>query len=265
MPGPEHTAWLGDSPELVNLPGDVLGDATPVDQVVVQSEDGTPDFVRLYPRMRPEQLREAVARKGVTEFKTLELRCDDARFNQYQSLIEGAWPSMTLIHQSSSDPGKRKVKVRIEFRFDDRYFRALAKIAFHYYLVRTQRGIRGDEPEFAPIREFILEGGEFEPFFKKRRPRFVDPSGKPPWGPVTPTDWCHLIAADESRGEVIGYVSLFFGPGAPSHPYHVTLGRVPGTIILPYCRWADVYIYDRNQPERGYAGRVERASLTRIA
>jgi hypothetical protein len=48
----------------------------------------------------------------------------------------------------------------------EKYFRALAKIGFHY-LLATNRSLVGLEPEFSAVRKFIRHGGSPDPFFKE--------------------------------------------------------------------------------------------------
>jgi hypothetical protein len=138
----------------------------------------------------------------------------------------------------------------------DRYFRALAKIAFHYYLIHTRRAT-GSEKGFAPIRRFIMDGGTPELFLDAPR-RF----GIPP-GMASPR-WCHILGAAERDGLVIGYVRLFFGPFARQKDYHFMLGRLETRLVLPEFAWAHAYIYDEPVPAKGQAGEVQAVNLRRM-
>jgi hypothetical protein len=46
----------------------------------------------------------------------------------------------------------------VDISVTDRYFRAVAKIGFHYFLTQFQEHT-GNEQMFSEIRQFILEGG----------------------------------------------------------------------------------------------------------
>jgi hypothetical protein len=63
--------------------------------------------------------------------------------------------------------------------FGPAYFRALAKIGFHYAL-RYIPTITGNEPAFAPLRAFIKEGiGDPQTFLARCDETAMNPSGLP--------------------------------------------------------------------------------------
>jgi hypothetical protein len=172
---------------------------------------------------------------------------------------------MRLDELPPTEAGMHRAQGRIIFTVNDHYFRALVKIAFHYYLTRTRRGMRGDEPAFMVLRRFIIDGGHHENFFHRSRTTFAVPFGElPNGGAVTPSQWCHILAADETCEVVVVYVHLFVGPGCVSHPHYVTLGPLDSQIVLANGVWGHVYMYDRVQPPTGLAGRVIPATFTRL-
>lgn len=266
MPPPRHVATCGDHTELVELAGDGPRDVKPIDQLVIPTKDGDDHYVPLYHGMRPEQLRERVSRAGITTFEMASFQCDDALYDEYATLVKATWPHMQLTPQPSMAAGVHTVKGRITFTFTDHYFRAIAKVAFHYYLVHSRRGTRGDEPEFDPIRRFILEGGNVDSFFPDDLTRFVVPFGELRAGcALLPSTWCHTLAADESSEDVVAYVHLFAGPEAVRKGRHIRLGRVPGSIVVPGSVWGHVYQYDNDESGGRYAGQVRAVSLNRLA
>ncbi len=142
--------------------------------------------------------------------------------------------------------------------------RALAKIGFHYYLVRCQRKFVGDEACFSQIRDFIMTGGDVDQFFRQPGPTFLVPFGELPSGNVaTPTQWCHVLAADESSNVLGVYVQLFVGPGSIPKPHYITLGTVDKTITVPTFVWSHVYLYDDPQGSGRYAGEIKEARISR--
>jgi len=63
----------------------------------------------------------------------------------------------------------------IKFTVNDRYFRAIAKIGFHYFLTKFPR-FRGDEACFTEIRNFIMNGcpiDEIGKFVTQSREQFA--------------------------------------------------------------------------------------------
>ncbi|MHC4698579.1 MAG: hypothetical protein ACYTFA_17750 [Planctomycetota bacterium] len=194
------------------------------------------------------------------------LHCDEALWEEYTSLVKAAWPNIQLDPQASTAAGVHTVKGRTTCTFTDHYFRAIAKIAFHYYLSHSKRGTRGDEPQFDPIRRFILEGGDVDSFFPADFTRFAVPFGiLRGGGALLPTTWCHMLAADESSDTAVAYVCLFAGPELIRAGYHVLLGCLPGSIVVPGSVWGHVYQYGNDESEGRYAGQVRALSLNRVA
>lgn len=264
MPSPKVVIRMGGHSQIVDTEGPDT--AIPVDQLVVRAKDGTDQHFRLFPGMRPEQLRERVAKRGIADFDSARVHCHDGNWEEYQALAAGAWPKMRMTEEPATEAGVHEVEARTTFRVSDHYFRVIAKIAFHYYLVHARRGFRGDEPEFEPLRRFILEGGDWNEFFGRPGPKLVLPFGELASGKViTPTQWCHILGAHESSKTVVVHVSLFCGPGCVRKPHHVRLGSLTGEIVLPDIGRGHVYFYDKTQPDSGYAGHVEPVSFSRIA
>jgi len=97
----------------------------------------------------------------------------------------------------------------------------------------------------------------------KRDMNLVRAIALPLGGVVTPHQWCHVLAADESNEFAIAYVNLFLGPGCVRKPHYISLGPTGSSIMAPHFVWAHVYLYDEVQKESGYAGIVDEASVTR--
>ncbi|NQT19261.1 MAG: hypothetical protein HQ592_06120 [Planctomycetes bacterium] len=115
------------------------------------------------------------------------------------------------------------------------YFRAIAKIAFHYYLLQDN-SVGGDEREFSGIRDFILKGGDADRFVTSDLPLqkgacFGDP--------------CHLFGAGRN-GQSVGAWVMFSAMPDGDNPqrYYVNIGKDPGHIIrLRSNAWAHRYRY----------------------
>jgi len=140
---------------------------------------------------------------------------------------------------------------------NDHYFRAVAKIAFHYYLTHSLRA-QGDEAGFDGLRNFILRGGDIAPFFEGPR-RFVHL--RPNW---VPTRWCHILAAVEEPRGVVAYVCLFRGPSWTGREYTVWLGDLGSRILVPETSWAHAYYYEPGKAGETKVGAVQRTSLRRV-
>ena len=262
---PQFTMDEGDHNALVRPSRDNPEDASPVDQIVVRDGEGRQHYVRLFPRMRAEQLRERVKSKGIKKVPVAWLHCDEQKEQDYLDLIKKAWPKVRFEERPAREPGVHRVRVSAELTVTDHYFRAIAKIAFHYYLAHSRRGFRGDEPCFEHIRDFIMNGGNIDRFFATSGPTFLLPVGRRIGGfAATPANWCHALAADESSDVATAYVQLFVGPGSLPKPHYITLGSLPSEVVVPGYVWAHLYHYYRTQPSSGFAGHVESVNVTRL-
>ncbi len=114
------------------------------------------------------------------------------------------------------------------FTVTERYFRALAKIGFHYFLTKM-RDFRGDEPCFAEIREFIMNDGDLircERFVRYDQ-RYLIFHG------VRPAAWGHIVTAESDYYTLRSRIQLFLGPEYVPPVFTVNLGNNPSIIDLP--------------------------------
>ncbi len=240
-------------------------DAAAADQLVIRDKDGTDHQVRLYAGMSPDKLRADVEGLKLGDIKEMWFDCDVDDSDKIKSLLCEAFPSMKVSDDRSQAPAaNRRLPGRVYFQFSGDYFRALAKIAFHYYLVHNSRGLKGSEPAFANIRRFIRHGGDEKPFFQSGRANIFHPFGETPDGKVIcPSNWCHLLAAVENRRTVVVYMLLYAGPGSVPAPIHVELGTLDTRIVLPQAVWGHIFECEPDRTGR-YAGRVRPCSFTRL-
>jgi rubredoxin len=260
---PRWEADLGSHSEVVDPDRSRPGCVRVVDQIVLQCRDGTCRSVPLYPRMTADVLRKRIAAGGITTVATVWLRCDDeALWDQYSNLLRTVWPESPLKRLESVPADMHSVLTKVALRVSSAYFRAIAKIALHYYLVNNIRCIRGDEPEFEAIRHFIIGGGDPDPFFPREGPQFKLPMGtKVDTGTIVSKRWCHILAADETDTVVTAYVQLFTGPSYVGHGYHVRLALLNSRIYPAARRRGHIYEYYEKQASLGKAGRVRPVSF----
>jgi len=144
--------------------------------------------------------------------------------------------------------GVHRVPVRIECKFTERYYRALAKIALHYLLAVTRCGFTGHELAFEPVRKFIIEGGDHRDFFSKGKPKIVLPVGILPDGTARlPLRWMHMLCGFESASSATVAVYTLFGPERPPSPHFVTLFHKPSPILVPTHSYGHAYIYGNHE------------------
>lgn len=261
-PYPVFLADMAGYHALVDLSPDNPREALPVDQIVIQDPHGNIERVRLYPGMRLEQLQKKIKTQNI---HMVRLDAREQHCNEYIGLLKGLSPGIRMEEKQATERGTYQRQGRIGLFVTDRYFRAIAKMAFHYYLAHNCRQLRGDEPEFGPIRDFIMQGGDISQFFHSSGRTFLHPFRNLPTGEaIVPNRWCHILVASETAGVAVIYVNLFLGPGAVPLPYHVTLHQVPSRSIASAAHWGHLYIYYHPQPETGHAGYVEPLSLIRM-
>src|SRR5216683_731783 len=234
MPPPKFTINRGDHQELVNASTDDPRNAEAIDQLVVVDQKKGEQYIRLVPGMTATQLRARIAALGIAPSGNIYLHCDEGVCQYYTALLKEVYPDFPLREREGNDPGVHQVRGGASFTFHNDYWRAIAKIGFHYYLVNSRRGFHGDEPEFADIRRFIIEGGDYEAFFTNPVAKFALPFGELPDGrAILPEDWAHVLAADESGQAAVAMVSLFMGPERLGPTRHINLGRFQTPLIVP--------------------------------
>jgi hypothetical protein len=116
----------------------------------------------------------------------------------------------------------------IKFTVTDRYFRAIAKIGFHFFLTKFPR-IRGHEPCFSAIRNFIMNECPLDEIG-----RFVTTSQEQFAYQLRAGDrlsvWGHLIAVESDYMGFRAKVQLFVGPESRSMVHTVQIGKNPSPI-----------------------------------
>jgi len=237
MPPPEFRA-ITDEGVLRARPMENPRDVNAPDQFVLYYGKRESHHIDLFPGISSDALKEKVKKLKLKEIKEARLHCDEAHYDNYIQIIRDGWPESKEERLPSTEPGTFHVPVEIRFNVTDHYFRAIAKIAFHYYLAHSQR-FKGNERCFSEIRTFIINGGKIDNFFKGQILFRDIISG------MLPSWWVHLLAASEENGVAIGYICLFRGPESEGIEHQVVLGKLPTSpIIVPRSVWAHSYEYD---------------------
>lgn len=109
------------------------------------------------------------------------------------------------------------------------YFRALAKIGFHYFLKHNDR-YRGDEDAFAEIRAFIAEGrGEFSQFV--RTDNDITLGAQELFG-LAPGSFTHILTAQVTDRLIFSQLQFFHRHDIRPHVHTIFLGKNPSKIIF---------------------------------
>jgi hypothetical protein len=135
----------------------------------------------------------------------------------------------------------------IQVTVNNRYFRDLAKIGFHFFLTKMSR-FRGDEPCFAEIRRFITSECSIDECFRlvqqsKKQIAYQLQEG------ARLSAWGHILCAEADYFNLTAKVQLFVGPEFLAPVYTIPLGRNPSAIHYSEA-YADFFAY-QPQAQRG--------------
>ena len=161
------------------------------------------------------------------------------------------WTNMDLLPQ--------RIPLTVRTHVTSAYFRAIAKIAFHYVL-KMEYGLSGFEQEFDAIKRFIWE----DEFSRDTSERFVtqltDRQFILNFDRYRPRKWMHILAVERGGGIITAYAQFFAGPKALPSPYLVRIGKDPCRIITKP-RWkAHMYVILDAGPDRTPRGIMEDAN-----
>jgi hypothetical protein len=241
----------GHTEQLRPIPGHVPGslDAAPIDQLVGRDAHGVEQHVLLFSTMSVDGLRRALIEAGLSD-GPVAFNCAEGNLDTYRTLLVAVWPGAAIEEHLPTESGIHPVPVTMTFVVTHDYWRALAKIGFHYYLTHRQRDLRGDEPVFAALRTFIMQGGDPLPFFASQGATFT------PGLCLNSGEWGHILSLSETSSTLQVYIHLFRGPGTPSMGHTLTLGHLDRPVEVPTAIDGHVYRYDPGLWPM-HAGRVE--------
>ena len=195
--------------------------------VKLTAEDGSTYTIRIADEMTREEFQRKVSAVGIKFFKLGEISAAPEEIPWVESLFDGFERQGEIEWKQPLGPTVYG-PITVRFTLTDKYFRAIAKIGFHYFLTKFSR-FRGDEPCFSEMRDFIVNGrplDEINRFVTESRHQFEYSlaTGE------TPRVWGHLIAAESSYMDFRAKVQLFVGPERLPHTYTVQLGKNPSPI-----------------------------------
>jgi hypothetical protein len=139
-----------------------------------------------------------------------------------EPILTSIWPKLSF---GPSKPGANILRGAVtEIRVTVRYFQAIAKMAFHYFLTQFPE-LNGSEPCFSGIRSFITatdaKVGLANNFMGVReKPLLANMlDGARPDGWVA-----HILAAEANDNTYLGHVQVFVSEDYPATAYTVMLG-----------------------------------------
>jgi hypothetical protein len=185
------------------LPGNL---GQPRRELIFKRHDGTTSVVTV-PRTidTPDKLREHLKRKGIGDSKRCVVNspADDEGFQDMVQRCLGK-----EIEQLGKPSDRRgypaTVPVRSRIQLTPEYYRAIAKIAFHFFIWCSFPGITGLENEFDGIKEFIWRGDQADKYILQMPGPFDR-------NQIGDAPYAHVLAAGVADDEAVATVQLFAG------------------------------------------------------
>jgi hypothetical protein len=219
--------------------------------LIIDSETHEVKHLPLRENMTPEQLRDELYRLDTSPLSEKRVSVGRDEQEWVEKLIKRAWPTAELTGTKVMSNTYEGFKA--EFGLTDRYFRAIAKIGFHYFLTQFTK-YRGDEPMFSNLRKFIqLDGSQLRinEFIKvwemkaSRRKTNHDPIDKN-WSPD------HFLVAGMKPGEFYAQVQLHLSERLPNRFFRIRLSSY--TTVLADHATAHGYRYFREGKKGRFSG-----------
>ncbi|MGD0619701.1 MAG: hypothetical protein ABSB67_18800 [Bryobacteraceae bacterium] len=230
-------------------------------QIVFVEEAGTTYHLPIIAGSRPEELLAAYKQLGaVPPYGDVRIFYAPDEKEWVEHLIQEAWPKVTFREGSvgSTRYGEQVARVGLT----DRYFRAVAKIGFHYFLTQFSE-YSGHEQLFSGIRGFIAQDGTGV----EKANEFVGERQNPllgeMWTPgVRPDGWrAHALCAETRPGECLAYVQTFVTEDWRAPVYAVRLAQDAGIVD---CRaTGHAYMYFDGGPQGKFIGETLNLETTR--
>jgi len=220
------------------------------DQLEV-TKNGKTKLIPLNPEMNAEALKKVIG--DITPGAKFYVSSREKYFDYYQNILAHILgPEWKSDSEVGLPKGRHTLKTTWHFTLSMDYFRAVAKISFHYFL--TYAGLaNGDEPCFQELRDFIRYG--------KGKNTFVFPGNKQFDGVKKDEQVKHILAVGiHASTEVVGLVCLFWHLENDFPGFTVQLGRLSKSLALEQRSLAHAYIYDDPVPKDGKAGEVKQIS-----
>src|SRR5262249_54533863 len=137
---------------LVELTGN--GQGRQLSQLILKGQEGPNHHIPLTPETTITALRQQIAELKLVAPLEARLICDPPTEPWGAELFKQLWPDREL---PESTVGASRFQGGIaQFQVTNRYFRAIAKIGFHYFLTQFPN-YSGHESIFSDIRDFIID------------------------------------------------------------------------------------------------------------
>jgi hypothetical protein len=235
---------------LVELTG--RGQGRQLSQLILKGQEGPLHHIPLTATTTIELLRKQIAELKLVAPLEARLIFDPPTEPWAADLFKQLWPDREL--PESTLGADRFQGGIVQIQVTNRYFRAIAKTGFHYFLTQFPN-YSGHEAIFSDIREFITN--DERELVAARINRFVRVHKKPiaPTAPVL----AHLLCAEIREGVCLAHFEPFITPGSRLRAFVIYLGVDPA--MTDYAFRAHGHFYYAQGKSGRYSG--EALEITR--
>jgi hypothetical protein len=239
-----------------------IGDGKNVEisnQIIITDSNAKDHHIPLYDidSLNTEKVKQIIKSTGVKQISGVSVTGENNEItNRIFSLLKKIFSGDE--EAEIIKPFQGIIKTTGSLTYDDRYFRGIAKIAFHYYLAFNTMGHWGNEVIFKPIRDFVRHGkGKVEDFISKHKGYFVE-NLKQGWSPPT---YGHFLYSELTNKSIITKVQLFLGPEYDPPYYEIILATKPLSIEISRQVFGHNYAYLPDNQKNQYSGTLHKLAI----
>jgi hypothetical protein len=219
---------------------------TPVSQLVFISDDGKALRLPFRPgRWTVERIKAVLEKSGVKGDHIVAVgntKDEDAEMKALTDALAPAGKEREVAPLVNGADIEGEMKAEIS----ERYFRAIAKVGFHYFL-KYFPNFSGMEPAFDEIKTFIYHGKASrqivrfidEPFLRDLQQRGARLN-----------KWCHLLSAESTDRGIEARIQFFAGPEVQPLVWSIVISTKPFAHVQ-YTGHAFVYFDDVTEEYQG--------------
>lgn len=229
-------------------------------QLVFVEQSGKTHHLPIREGSTPEQLRSAYEKLAVAKPFDVHFFYGPEEKEWVEPLLKETWPAATFGGETAGSTMYQGATGTIGLT--NRYFRAIAKIGFHYFLTQFPQ-YTGREPMFAAIREYILDdkGGvdRANEFIGERQDPLIAQMMVPG---TRPDGWrAHVLGAEVRPGECRACLQMFLSDAWPSRVYTVSLAK--DRSIIETQAFGTFYVYVEKESSSRLVGEASPLDVIR--
>lgn len=190
-------------------------------QLILKGQSGPHQHISLTPTMTIDVLRQQIAALQLVAPLDARLICDPPTEQWAVELFRQLWPEAILPESTVGATGF--LGGLVQFQITNRYFRAIAKIGFHYFLTQFPN-YSGHEHMFDDIRDFISD--DVKELLPTRINHFIGVH-RSPVSPASTGFVGHLLCAEIQKSACLAHFEPFVTPGGRMQAFMVRIATDP--------------------------------------